>query len=85
MTRLALAAFALLVLAQIAVYSPRALPSMILAAAAVIAVLVFEEGRVRSARSAEDTAAKRVCHHGGTSFQAYDGDDAARHQVGGRS
>jgi hypothetical protein len=85
MTRLALAAFALLVIAQIAVYSPRALPSMILAAAAVAALFVIEEGRVKSARSAEKSANKRVCHHGGTSFQPYDGDDAARHQVGGRS
>jgi hypothetical protein len=79
-TRLALGAFALLVIAQIAVYSPRALPSMILAAAAVIALLVFEEGRVRSARSAEDTAAKRVCHHGGSSWGPFDpnGDERER-------
>jgi hypothetical protein len=78
MTRLAVAAVALLVIAQIAVYSPRALPSMILAAVVVAAVVVVEEGRVSSARSGEKSAKKRVCHHGGTSFQPFDGDEKSR-------
>jgi len=80
--RLVAAAVALLVIAQIAVYSPRALPSMILAAALVVAILAVEETRVHRARDAEDYARERVCHHGGTDFQAGDGDDYARSQVG---
>jgi hypothetical protein len=84
MTRLALAAFALLVIAQVAVYSPDALPSMILAAALVAAVFAFEETRVSEARRRRESAEKRVCHHGGTTFQPFDGDDAVRHQVGRR-
>jgi hypothetical protein len=78
MKRLALASIALLVIAQIAAYSPRALPSMILAAALVVAVFVFEEGRVTTARSAEKSAKERECHHGGTSFRPYEGDEGVR-------
>jgi len=84
MTRLMLAAVALLVIAQIAVFSPRALPSMILAAAAVVVVVVLEEGRVTTARSGEDSAKKRECHHGGTSFMPHEGDEPERAKVGRR-
>ncbi len=81
MMRLVAASAGLLVAAQVAVYSPRALPSMLLAAALIIALFIVEEGRVKSARNAEDYARERVCHHGGTNFQAGEGDDAARAQV----
>lgn len=84
MMRLGAASIGLLVVAQVAVYSPRALPSMILAAALIVAVFIVEEGRVRSARSGEKSAAKRVCRHGSTSFQPFDGDDAARSRIGGK-
>lgn len=78
MKRLGLAALALLVIAQIAVYSPRALPSMILAAALVVVVLVIEETRVREARRAENFAEGHVCHHGGTDFTPFEGDETRR-------
>lgn len=79
MKRIGLAGLAVTLLAQVAVYSPRALPSMILAAAAVAAVVLFEEGRVRAARSAEDTAVRRECHHGPvTGFDPSDPDGTLR-------
>lgn len=85
MIRLGVASIGLLVVAQVAVYSPRALPSMILAAALIVAIFAVEETRVKEAKRGKKSADKRVCHHGGTSFQAGEGDDYARSQVGRRS
>jgi hypothetical protein len=78
MSRFFLAAAVVLVIAQVAVFSPRALPSMILAAAALAAVLVVEETRVREARRAEHYAEGHVCHHGGTTFQPSEDDGGQR-------
>jgi len=78
MTRWLVASAALLVAAQVAVFSPRALPSMILAAALVVVILAAEETRVREARRHEGYAEDHVCHHGGTPFQPYEGDEEAR-------
>jgi len=79
MKRLGLAGLVISLLAQVAVYSPRALPSMLLAAAAVAAVVLFEEGRVSTARSAEKSAKDRECHHGpATGFDPSDPDGSLR-------
>jgi hypothetical protein len=78
MMRLGIASVAVLALAQVAVYSPDALPSMILAAALVAVVFVVEETRVREARRAEHFAEEHACRHGGTSFRPHDEDGGER-------
>lgn len=55
----------------------------ILVAALLLVALVVEETARREWHREADSWRKRVCHHGGTDFQPYDGDDAAR--VGRRS
>jgi len=78
MTRWLVASAALLVAAQVAVFSPRALPSMILAAALVVVILAAEETRVREARRHEGYAEDHVCHHGATGFDPSDPDGTLR-------
>jgi hypothetical protein len=51
----------------------------ILIAAVLLVALVAEETARREWHREADSWRKRACHHGGTSFQPYDGDDAARH------
>lgn len=56
----------------------------IVVAAGLLVALVVEETARREWRREAGSAHKRVCHHGGTTFQPFDGDDAVRHQVGRR-
>jgi hypothetical protein len=56
----------------------------ILISAVLLVALVVEETARREWRREAGSAHKRECHHGGTTFQAYPGDDVARHQVGRR-
>jgi hypothetical protein len=50
-----------------------------------VAVVTVEETRVSESRREVKSAHKRECHHGGTSFQGYPGDEAERARVGRRS
>jgi hypothetical protein len=56
----------------------------IVVAAGLLVALVVEETARREWHREADSWRKRVCHHGGTTFQPFDGDDAVRHQVGRR-
>lgn len=51
----------------------------IVIAAGLLVALVVEETARREWRREARSWSKRVCHHGGSSFAPYDGDDAARH------
>jgi hypothetical protein len=57
----------------------------ILIAALLLVGLVAEEILRREWRREAASAHKRECHHGGTTFQAYPGDDAERAKAGRRT
>jgi len=53
-------------------------------AVVLLVALVAEETARREWHREADSWRKRACHHGGTSFQGYPGDDAERARVGRR-
>jgi hypothetical protein len=75
---IALGAVMTLIVAQVAMFDPRALPSMILSAAVAVLVFAVQQTRVSEAKHEADSAHKRECHHGASTFQPYDGDESER-------
>jgi hypothetical protein len=55
---------------------------VIVSVALLSGVIAVEETRVSEAHRDEQSWRKRVCTHGSTTFQAGEGDDYARSQVG---